>query len=324
MGVSYLGAARTIRVVTFRTPRPGSRASENSCTPSGDPGLRWGDGVVPKGTSDRRSDVAKEPARQCWPSLPSSRRYARCAAAGSPACLEYVRASFALLSHRSNAPTPPSRSHIFIRSASLPSIAFFRAARLFHRSATPIRLCKIAIHPTINDSSENPASPSSSTTRSAKPSTRSIFANKGAVSWCSTGGGVFQLFMRPAYAHPPRGWIYLPILRQAPENARLLRDPTCGYISEAGNTLTYCIPLILAYGALCTQRNPECHGWPNMASAPSPLWIPASAGTSGRKDVPAPYSKPRSPPRRRGSKPATSLAASLKTLIPASARMSGS
>jgi len=183
MGVSYLAAARTIRVVTFRVPALGIRARANSRTPSGEPGLRWGDGAVPKGTSDRRSDVAEEPARQCWPSLPSSRRCARCAAAGSPACVPYARASFALASQRSSAPTPPNLSHMFIRSASDASISRFRAARRFHRSATPIRLCKIAIHPTIRDSKLNEGSlRSSSTTRSAKPSTRSIFAESGAVS----------------------------------------------------------------------------------------------------------------------------------------------
>jgi len=74
---------------------------------------------------------------------------------------------------------------MFIRNASDANISRFRLARLFHRSVTPIRRCKMAIHPTIKESNPNPASPSSSTTRSAKPSTRSIFANSGAVSWSS-------------------------------------------------------------------------------------------------------------------------------------------
>ena len=87
---------------------------------------------------------------------------------------------------------------MFIRSASLPSTAFFRAARRFHRSATPMRFCKMAIHPTIKESNPNPASPSSSTTRSAKPSTRAIFANSGAVFSVFSSGGVFQELMRPA------------------------------------------------------------------------------------------------------------------------------
>jgi|GEM_PF-5688156 len=162
IGVSYLGAARTLRVVTFRVPALGIRGRANSRTPSGDPGLRWGDEAVPQGTSDRRSDVAEEPARQCW---------------------LWASATLARASHLSNAPTPPSRSHMFIRSASLASISRFRAARRFHRSATPIRFCRMAIHPTIKDSSLKPgSSPSSSTTASAKPSTRSIFAKSGAVS----------------------------------------------------------------------------------------------------------------------------------------------
>jgi len=233
IGVSYVGAARTIRAATFRTPRPGSLASANSRAFDGDPGVRWGDEAVPQGTSDRRSDVAEEPARQCWPSLPSSRRCARCAAAGSPACLVNDRASFALTSHRSNAPTPPSRSHMFIRRASEANISFFRAACRAHRSATPMRLCKMAIHPTMIDNSLNEESPtSSSTTRSAKPSTRAIFANRGAVSSLSVSGGVFQFVMRPAYAHPRWGWIYLPIFLQTPESTRLSQDPKCGYISN--------------------------------------------------------------------------------------------
>jgi len=223
MGVSYLAAARTLRVVTFRVPALGIRGRANSRTPSGDPGLRWGDEAVPKGTSDRRSDVAEEPARQCW-----------------------LWASFALSSHLSNAPTPPSRSHMFIRSASLPNISRFRAARRFHRSATPIRFCKIAIHPTIKLSRLNDGSPrSSSTTRSAKPSTRAIFANRGAVSRTSAFGGVFQSFMRPAYAHPRWGWIHLPIFLQAPGNAQLSPDPKCGCISLAAKPPLESLPFSL-------------------------------------------------------------------------------
>jgi len=88
---------------------------------------------------------------------------------------------------------------MFIRRASLLSIAFFRALRLFHRSATPMRLCSTAIHPTIKESSLNEGSlTSSSTTANANPSTRAIFANSGAVFSLSVSGGVFQVVMRPA------------------------------------------------------------------------------------------------------------------------------
>ena len=111
-----------------------------------------------------------------------------------PASLPRARAS-----HLSSAVTPPSRSHMFMRSASLPSISRFRLTLRFHRSSRRMRRCSTAMRVARADNSVKRGSRlSSDTTSSTASSSTPMRAHRAPTSLSPSCGGAFQSVMRQA------------------------------------------------------------------------------------------------------------------------------